>query len=94
MAKARYTVRVRGYKGGRMLEVKDDYWDSRSTAFTDSSGAFYSTSEGTAKVLQAAKGFLNEAQPGKVYQLQTLDYPFGAADRFVEVPANWFSDKF
>lgn len=91
MAKARYTVRVRGYKGGRMFEVKDDYWDSRSMAFTDSTGAFYSTSDVTEKILQAAGGFLKEAQPGKVYQLQTLDYPFGVADRFVEVPANWFN---
>lgn len=90
MAKARYTVRVHSFKGGRMFEVKDEYWDSRGNAFTKPDGSFYSTKDSLAAVLRAAGSFLKEAQPGKVYQIQTLDYPFGTADRFVEVPENWF----
>lgn len=89
-ARARYTVRVRSFKGGRMFEIKDGYWDSRRNAFMRSDGSFYSTEECAEKILRAAGSFLQEAQPGKVYQIQTLDYPFGVADRFVEVPVNWF----
>lgn len=90
-AKARYTVKVSSYKGGRMFRLVDEYWDSRGNAFTKPDGSFYSTEESTEKILRAAGSFLQEAQPGKVYQLQTLDYPFGVADRFVEVPVHWFN---
>ena len=89
-AKARYTVRVRSFKGGKMFEIKDNYWDSSYNAFVGPAGGFYSTVESVQKILRAAGSFLQEAQPGKVYQLQTLDYPVGGADRFVEVPVNWF----
>lgn len=89
-AKARYTVRVRSFKGGRMYEIKDEHWDSRKTAFTKPDGSFYSTEDSVARVLRAAGDFLLESQPGRVYQIKTLDYPFGIADRFTEVPANWF----
>ena len=89
-AKARYTVRVRSSKNGRRFEIKDDYWDSRQNAFVNPNGDFYSTMESMEKVLRAAGDFLQKAQPGKVYQLQTLTYPFGEIDRFSEVPVNWF----
>lgn len=88
--KERYTVRVRSYKGGRMFEIKDDYWDSRCMAFTKPDGAFYSTERLAASIVGGVPGFLQEAKPGKVYQLETGDYPFGVPDSFVEVPANWF----
>lgn len=89
--RARYTVRVRSFKGGKMFEIKDDYWDSRHNAFVGPAGGFYSTEASVEKIIRAAGNFLQEAQPGKVYELRTLDYPFGVADRFVEVPANWFN---
>lgn len=89
-AKARYTVRVRSYKGGKMFEIKDEYWDSKNNAFTKPDGAFYSTEDSVAAVLQEAGNFLKEAEPGKVYQLKTTAFPFGVADQVSEVPTHWF----
>ncbi len=90
-AKARYTVFIRGYRGGRMYEIKDEYWDSRENAFSKADGTFYSTNPGAEKVLREVPEFLSTAKVGFCYQLKTADFPFGALTEFTEVPAFWIN---